>query len=70
MPGEPAGVVGQAPPAVFLCPIGKTLMADPVLASDGVNYERAAIEVTPRAPLRSHASLVLQCATRLLAHTL
>ena len=42
------GATGQAPPAVFLCPIGKSLMVDPVLASDGVNYERAAIEVTKR----------------------
>ena len=42
------GATGQAPPAVFLCPIGKSLMVDPVLASDGVNYERTAIEVTNR----------------------
>ena len=55
MPDEPAGAAGHAPPAVFLCPIGKTLMADPVLASDGVNYERAAIEVNPRAPLCASA---------------
>ena len=28
----------------FMCPISKTLMQDPVMASDGYSYERQAIE--------------------------
>ena len=31
-------------PKEFLCPISKTLMKDPVIASDGVTYERKGIE--------------------------
>ena len=32
------------PPDEFICPIGLVLMEDPVLASDGHNYERRVIE--------------------------
>ena len=56
MAGEPA----NGPPAVFVCPIGKALMTDPVLASDGVNYERAAIEV-PSCVASARASLSCRC---------
>jgi hypothetical protein len=63
MPGPPAGVAAAAAaaggtsaqvaaPSVFLCPIAGTLMLDPVLASDGVNYERSAIEVRARSTRR------------------
>uniref|UniRef100_A0A7S0RSC2 U-box domain-containing protein n=1 Tax=Chlamydomonas leiostraca TaxID=1034604 RepID=A0A7S0RSC2_9CHLO len=30
-------------PATFFCPLSRTLMADPVVAADGVTYERGAI---------------------------
>ena len=33
-----------ATPAEFLCPITKEVMSDPVMASDGMTYERSAIE--------------------------
>jgi len=39
-----APAAAAAPPPVFLCPLSKGLMRDPVTASDGVCYERAAIE--------------------------
>lgn len=53
MPGTPAGLAAAASapqppalPAVFVCPLSHALMVDPVMASDGVNYERHAIEVS------------------------
>jgi hypothetical protein len=73
MPGPPAGVAAAAAaaaaggtsaqvaaPSVFLCPIAGTLMLDPVLASDGVNYERSAIEVRAR-PHAAHAAPLPSC---------
>ena len=41
-----AAAAAQQPPAVFVCPLSHALMVDPVMASDGVNYERRAIEVS------------------------
>ena len=34
----------RAPPDDFVCPITRCLFEDPVMASDGETYERAAIE--------------------------
>ncbi|KAK9813324.1 hypothetical protein WJX72_012535 [[Myrmecia] bisecta] len=34
----------DSPPELFICPITQHLMKDPVVASDGYTYERAAIE--------------------------
>ena len=41
---ESLGLGGMAPPDEFLCPITYDVMCDPVVASDGISYERAAIE--------------------------
>ena len=46
-------------PHHFRCPLAQTgeLMVDPVVASDGVNYERIAIEVMTQ----KHSPPVLPC---------
>eukprot|EP00299_Pterocystis_sp_00344_P019055 c9489_g1_i1.p1 GENE.c9489_g1_i1~~c9489_g1_i1.p1 ORF type:complete len:284 (-),score=70.56 c9489_g1_i1:57-908(-) len=41
---DPPLSVSIETPEGFLCPIGKGLMKDPVIASDGFSYERANIE--------------------------
>ena len=39
------GGLGGDPPDDFHCPITLAVMTDPVIASDGFSYERAAIQV-------------------------
>ena len=49
----------------FLCPITKQLMTEPVIASDGQTYDRAAIdEVTPAPAPPSTAPSTAPLATR------
>jgi hypothetical protein len=43
IPGSAAGADGADIPRSLLCPITLAVMTDPVLASDGHSYERAAI---------------------------
>ncbi len=40
----PAAATTTAPPAEFVCPISREVMADPVCTAHGVAFERAAIE--------------------------
>ncbi|KAG2495451.1 hypothetical protein HYH03_006397 [Edaphochlamys debaryana] len=42
-PADPAPAAGAQPDPMYLCPITQDLMTDPVIATDGYTYERAAI---------------------------
>ena len=44
MSEDPPGMDGEEPPDELLCPIGRELFDNPVLAADGHNYERKSIE--------------------------
>jgi hypothetical protein len=61
-PAPTPAALARPTPLPFLCSISNTIMSDPVIGSDGLNYERSAIEAAlrenPYSPVRGVAMTI------------